>query len=460
MKKWCMLLAALLPSVLFAQSFEGSWTGDLQLGTNKLQLVFHVGHDEEGYSVKMDSPDQGVFGFEGGTVQVSAGELTIEIPALHIVYKGKHDGNGNLTGVFTQNGYSLPLILQRREDVVQRPQTPRPPFPYEEREVSFASRGQGVTLNGTLTLPENPRCAVVMVTGSGLQNRDEELFGHRPFAVIADYLSRRGVAVLRFDDRGFGLPKEEQLKFASSTTADFVEDALGGVDFVRTQPGLKGLEVGIIGHSEGGTIAFMAAAKEPGVDFIVSLAGSILSGDKVLLDQNITGLRKSGLPQEWIDKCSEVLARMFEIVCTHPAGELEAQSEACRAELQSMAQDRGLPQTLSEPIVRLFGQIIHSPWLYFFTTYDPAVAVREVRCPILALNGEKDIQVRAADHLGRLEELLDGNSSATIRRYPRLNHLFQPCETGELSEYARIGQTISEEVLSDMADWILTDALR
>ncbi len=451
----------LLPTVLFAQTFEGCWAGDLPLGGNKkLRLVFHIEKKGEKYKAAMDSPDQGAFGMEADKVSVEQGELTIEISPLRAVYKGTLDGNDKLTGVFTQNGFSIPLILEAVDDTVRRPQTPRAPFPYGEREVSFSSREEGVTLNGTLTLPQKPQCVVVMVTGSGLQNRDEELFDHRPFAVIADYLTRRGVAVLRFDDRGFGLSEEEQRKLAGSTTADFVEDALGGVDFVRTQPELNGLKVGIIGHSEGGTIAFMAAAKEPKVDFIVSLAGSILGGDEVLLDQNITALKNSGLSQEWIDKISEFLNRTFVLFQDHPIEKLKQDKATCRAQLQAEAQKMALPQPLSEPILNLFDQIVAIPWLYYFVTCDPAEAVRRVGCPILALNGDSDTQVRAADHLGRLEELLANNPRLTIKRYPNLNHLFQHCKTGAVSEYAQIEETISEEVLTDIAAWILSDALR
>ncbi len=460
MKKWCMLLALLLPTVLFAQSFEGNWAGDLPLGMNKLRLVFHIEKTGEEYKVAMDSPDQGAFGMAAEKVSVEQGELTIEMPALRAVYKGTLDGNNKLMGVFTQNGFSIPLILEAADDAVRRPQTPRAPFPYGEREVSFSSRDEGVTLNGTLTLPQKPQCVVVMVTGSGLQNRDEELFDHRPFAVIADYLTRRGVAVLRFDDRGFGLPEEEQRKLAGSTTANFVEDALGGVDFVRTQPELNGLKVGIIGHSEGGTIAFMAAAKEPNVDFIVSLAGSLLGGDEVLLDQNITALKNSGLSQEWIDKTSEFLNCTYELLQNHPIEELKQDKATYRAQLQAEAQKIALPQPLSEQMLNLFDQIVAIPWLYHFVTYDPAEAIRRVGCPILALNGDSDTQVRAADHLGRLEELLKDNPRMTIKRYPNLNHLFQHCKTGAVSEYVQIEETFSEEVLSDMAEWILSEAVR
>jgi len=306
-----------------------------------------------------------------------------------------------LSGTFTQNGMKLPLELKRGPSKVNRPQAPRPPFPYETAEVVFTNVSDGATLAGTLSIPANAKSVALMVTGSGQQNRDEELFGHKPFAVIADYLARKGIATLRYDDRGTAKSKGGSLK--SATTQDFAEDAAAGIAYLR---GLgKFSKVGIIGHSEGGSIAYMLGARGT-VDFIVSLAGPAVKGDVLLLEQN-------------------------------------------RALLGDVAKGLTLEQVRNAPTVK------GNAWFRFFMDYDPQPAIRSVTCPVLALNGEKDRQVVSKLNVPALRRALQANKLSTVKTYPNLNHLFQHCQTGMATEYGEIEETFSEEVIKDISDWIL-----
>ena len=408
MKRVLTIFTALALSVagLFAQGISGVWNGELNLGTTKLAIVFHF---EDG-KCTMDSPDQGAFDIPADVEFISADSVSVSQKDMDAKYHGRLS-DGKIKGRFSQRGLSLPLDLVPGNRVLSRPQTPAGPFPYKTEEVTFTN-GEA-TLSGTLTFPEgwNGRKKVpvaIMVSGSGLQNRNEELFGHKPFLVIADYLARRGIATLRYDDRGAGASKGDA---ANATTKDFMEDAIAGVDLLKSRK--KFSKVGVIGHSEGGEIAFMLASRKQ-VDFLVSLAGPGVQGDSILLLQNINALRKAGYP-------------------------MTPTKEQIRESIKAQK----------------------NPWLDFFIDYDPLVDIREIRVPALILNGEKDTQVEAAVNVPTIEKNLPrgrkGNyvsKKTKVKVYPDLNHLFQHCSTGQAEEYKLIEETISEEVLSDIAAWI------
>ena len=397
---------ALSAAGLFAQGISGVWNGELNLGTTKLAIVFHF---EDG-KCTMDSPDQGVFDIPADVEFISADSVSVSQKDMDAKYHGRLS-DGKIKGRFSQRGLSLPLDLVPGNRVLSRPQTPAGPFPYKTEEVTFTN-GEA-TLSGTLTFPEgwNGRKKVpvaIMVSGSGLQNRNEELFGHKPFLVIADYLARRGIATLRYDDRGAGASKGDA---ANATTEDFMEDAIAGLNMLKDTR--KFNKIGVIGHSEGGEIAFMLASRKQ-VDFLVSLAGPGVQGDSILLLQNINALRKAGYP-------------------------MTPTKEQIRESIKAQK----------------------NPWLDFFIDYDPLVDIREIRVPALILNGEKDTQVEAAVNVPTIEKNLPrgrkGNyvsKKTKVKVYPDLNHLFQHCSTGQAEEYKLIEETISEEVLSDIAAWI------
>jgi pimeloyl-ACP methyl ester carboxylesterase len=327
-----------------------------------------------------------------------------------------------------------------------RPQEPKPPFPYSSEAVSYPNpQAEGVRLAGTLTKPNGPGKfpAVLLITGSGAQNRDEEIFGHKPFLVIADFLARRGIAVLRVDDRGYA---ESTGNFATATTADFATDVEAGVRFLLKRPDIDAKHIGLLGHSEGGAIAPMVAIRMPEVAFLILLAGTGVPGDEIIEAQSYHGVLASGASEQAAKQTREIEHAILHIVKS------ETDAAARQAKLTALAEGKpGLQQTLTQQSAQL-----NSPWFRYFLNYDPRPALAGVKVPVLALNGAKDTQVDPAQNLPAIEAALrkGGDRDVTVKVMPGLNHLFQPCKTGEVSEYLSIEQTMAPEVLDLIADWI------
>ena len=425
MKRQLLLLLNVLIGLFVVNAQTGVWSGDLEVQGMKLPLVVHL--DDENPTI--DSPAQGAKGIPIKVSRFEPDGLTIKIPSLGANFSGKYE-NGKISGTFSQRGINLPLVLTQGETVLNRPQTPKPPFPYSEEEVSFAN-GDAV-LKGTLTLPDgwNKKTPVlIMITGSGLQNRDEEVFGHKPFAVIADALARNGIATLRYDDRGFG---ESSGDVVNCTTEDLKNDALAGVDFLRR----RFKKVGALGHSEGGTIALMLGADKK-VDFIVSLAGMVVSGKETLLEQNQYALAQAGLPQQTIDEYCELLSMLFDNDDSLPQ-KLETSN---------------LPVELKQNLKAVEGQM-KLPYLQHFVKLDMRDKLRKIACPVLALNGKKDIQVSYKSNLDALTKGLPTNAKNKIQAMDDLNHPLQHCKTGAITEYATIEETVSPEVLDIISQWV------
>jgi hypothetical protein len=342
---------------------------------------------------------------------------------------------------------AFPLNLEKGVKGTQqaRPQDPKPPFNYRIEEVTFSNEKEGFELTGTLTVPDGdgPFPAMVLVSGSGQQNRDEELMNHRPFWVIADYCARHGVAVLRYDDRGMGGSGGE-VKMA--TSLDFSYDAEAAFDFLRSQKLIDASRVGILGHSEGGIINFMVAARRPEVAFLVSLAGPAVSGIEVLKEQQKAILRASGMTEEAVQFSSNANAQLFEVV------ENSSSREEADTLLRQLVKSWGYNEELTEQTV---GELV-SPWMYYFLKYDPTEAIVKTDCPALLLNGSKDLQVVASQNLPAYESLIaeHGKTNLTLREMPDLNHLFQHCETGSPNEYFTIEETISPEVLEMIVEFV------
>ena len=418
-------ILCLMASVAKAQ--KGSWSGELNIQGIKLPLVFNFTDD----GCTIDSPSQGAKGIKAEKSITPEGKLKVTAGMIGASFEGTMEEQ-TITGTFTQNGMSLPLTLKPGEQKNNRPQTPVPPFPYITEEVTF-SNGD-ITLNGTLTLPEgwdkNTK-AVVMVTGSGQQNRDEEIFDHKPFAVIADALARKGIASLRYDDRGWG---NKAIRFTDFTTDDFKQDAAAGIDLLRR----KFKTVGVIGHSEGGTIALMLAS-EGKTDFVVSLAGMTISGKQTLLNQNIDALRSIGLQEETVEKYSEVISDIFDKVA---AGQDIDEYLKGAENMENF-----------KPIIDHAKKLLTSPYMRHFITKDIHNSLPNIKCPVLALNGKKDTQVEYKQNLEVLESGLTNCSHETIA-YDDLNHLFQHCSNGSIVEYHQIEETISQEVLDKIISWI------
>ena len=379
--------------------------GKLNLGPQSLTIVLHVNCNAQGkVECTLDSPDQGVKGIAVETDYCSSDSISVSLASLALSYQGKLKGD-EIVGTFIQ-GQSFPLILKRGEEKLNRPQNPVTPYPYKTEEVAFKNVADGATLVGILSYPvgykKGKTPVVLMVTGSGQENRDEEIFDHKPFLVIADYLARHGVATLRYDDRGFGKSTGGDVEHA--TTLDFMRDAASGVDFLRTSKQFG--KVGILGHSEGGSIAFMLGAKGK-VDFVISMAGIGVKGDTALTAQANKILELTG---------------------------------------QSMR--------FSTHQYRMNAIIERSPWLNFFIDYDPSGDISKTLCPVMAINGSRDVQVIPSLNLMGIKAHLKPNSKNIIKEYPSLNHLFQHCKTGNVLEYRMIEETISLEVLEDIVRFI------
>ena len=332
-----------------------------------------------------------------------------------------------------------------------RPQDPEPPYPYQEEEVLFKNENAGVQLAGTLTYPfeGGPFPCVVLITGSGPQDRDETIMDHRPFLVLSDYLTRLGIAVLRYDERGVG---ESSGDYNTATSADFAEDARAAIDFLQTQPTIDSRRIGLIGHSEGGLIAPMIASQTTNVAFIVMMAGPGLPGDTILLLQHDLLSRAAGVPESYITQTRIIKENVIEIVKQQP------DNDAALSEIRHMIYDAypTVSHAQLEYLVAEYAEFT-SPWMRFFLTYDPRPALEQTQCPVLALNGEKDLQVPPKENLSAIETALQagGNNQYTIVELPDLNHLFQTAETGAVEEYELIDETIAPAALELMGNWIV-----
>ena len=456
MRALVFLLAGLaLSSSLSAQDISGAWHGKLSIPTGSLTIVFHISQTEQDvYVTTLDSPDQGANGIKTQTTSFNDSTLIIQIPMIHALYKGKLNSDNTINGTFTQ-GMPLPLNLKKGEaSRPKRPQEPQPPFPYRSEEVTVRNERDGINLAGTLTLPEKGTKfpAVVMVTGSGAQNRDEEIMGHKPFFVIADYLTRNGIAVLRCDDRGTAA---SQGTHATATNEDFATDTEAMVNYLRSRKEINAKKIGIIGHSAGGIIAFIVAAKDPSIAFVVSLAGAGVRGDSLMLKQVELISKSQGMPDAVWQGMKPSIRNRYAILQQTDKTPEELQKELYADVTKTMS-----PEQLKDlnTIQQLSAQIssMTSPWYLHFMRYDPAQDLKKLKCPVLALNGEKDIQVDAAMNLTAIQERItgNGNKNVTVKAYPNLNHLFQTCEKGTLAEYGQLEETINPEVLKDIIEWI------
>ena len=424
-----MILALMAVAAVTLKAQTGAWTGKLKVSGVELALIFNIGEE----SATLDVPDQGAKDIPVEVSRDAVGGITLNVPAINASFKGLWAGKV-IAGTFTQHGMSFPMTLTPGAPVVRRPQTPVGPFPYATEEVSFTN-GDAV-LKGTLTLPDNcdrKTPVLIMVTGSGLQNRDEEMFSHKPFAVIADAFARAGIATLRYDDRGFG---ESTGDVVLCTTEDLKNDALAGVKLLRD----RFERVGVIGHSEGGTIALMLAGERQ-VDFAVSLAGMIVSGAETLLAQNRRAFESAGLPESEVEAFARLLSDTFTAIRT-------------RAPLPS-ADNYDITDALRKNYAAALPSF-RTPYMEFFLGLDLSASLSGITCPVMALNGTKDTQVQCDRNIAALEAGLPSNSRSVIRAEDGLNHLFQHCVTGEVSEYKSIEETFSPEVLSEMIAWIKT----
>jgi len=429
---------------------DGAWLGTLDLGAIKLRIVFHIYNTADGLHATMDSLDQGAKGIPVTSVTRTGSALKIELKQLDGVFEGKiSDDKSKIDGTWTQHGSSKPLALAPVKDATlleyKRPQNPARPLPYREEEVSYENKVQGDTLAGTLTIPpgKGPFTAVLLITGSGPQDRDESLMGHKPFLVLSDWLTRKGIEVLRVDDRGVG---KSTGVFGTATTADFATDVEAGVAFLKARPEVNPKKIGLIGHSEGGIIGPMVAARNADVAFVVMLAGSAVPGDQILVEQKKLISEAGGMSKEEAEKQAVEETELLAMVVKEKGSpNLE---KDLREKLAAQMKDAEVGGQV---------RVLTSPWFLYFLGYDPGPALRKVSCPVLALNGEKDLQVPPKQNLPVVRKALaeGGNKNYEVDELPGLNHLFQTANTGSPTEYASIEETMSPVAMEKVSSWIL-----
>ena len=456
-KSKIVILILLNSTIAISQNFSGTWSGKLQNQVTELQLVFNIEKEDAAYKGTMDSPSENVSGIPLSNVAIDDSKVTFEISRLKIKYEGVLNKDGALEGIFNQQGTKIPLVLSKKRGETlsknNRPQEPIKPYAYISEDVTFKNNIDDVTLSGTLSLPDNNGKfpAVILVTGSGPQNRDQEIAGHKPFLVISDYLVKKGIAVLRYDDRGFGKSSGD---FSSADSFDFAQDAIAAVNFLKNRNQIDSNKIGVIGHSEGGLIAPIASNISESINFMVLMAAPSSSGDKILLDQirlqkNFTGLSETELETEL--KTSK---KVFDII-KNTRNEVKM-IEKLKSYLKESINKNEIPSHMTiDEFVEIQSKAMTSKWMQFFLKHNPVDELKKIEVPVLAINGTKDVQV-SFSHLDNIKDAItkSGNSNVTIKAFEGLNHLFQKCETGAISEYIKIEQTISPKVLETMSNWI------
>lgn len=438
----------------------GDWYGKLETPMGNLRMVFHITEYEGGeLSALLDSPDQGTKGIAASAITYKGETLTVEMMGGSASFEGNFNADKEMIdGVFKQAGQELPLIMEREKiEGLKRPQTPQAPFPYSEEKVTYPNEEADLKLGATLTLPagNGPHPVVIMISGSGAQDRDENILGHKPFWVIADYMSRRGIAVLRFDDRGVG---ESTGDHSAATSADFATDVEAGIKYLQGRKEIDKKKIGLMGHSEGGMIAPIVASRNKAVDFIVLLAGPGTNGAKLLALQQKDIMEAQGMSASTIEKWATVNERIYKILGEEPTREgfKEKVDEEAPILLKDMSDEEKIALDVDEERLSTSVAIFSSPWFRYFLSYNPEEYLAKVTCSVLAVNGEKDLQVSSKENLLAIEKALTkgANSDFEVKEFAGLNHLFQGTETGNPTEYATLEETFSVEVMEYVHAWI------
>lgn len=449
MKTLISMVLILLAQTFYAQEIIGPWQGELDIQGMKLPLILHVNKDGENLKSTLDSPKQGAKDLAVSKTEFVNNELKFEATNLGVSYKGTLK-DGKIEGTFSQGGMQLPLTFVKstgeNKTVFNRPQTPKEPFDYKTEEVTFVNPIDKNTLAGTISIPKNFKNSdkiLVMITGSGKQNRDEELFGHKPFAVIADDFAKKGIATLRLDDRGIGGSSKGK---DDDTSANFATDISTAVDFL-VKKGYK--NIGLIGHSEGGMIAPIVSTTNKNVKFLVLMAGPGTQLDELLLKQNESAGKLAGMSDKDLAEAKIGNQKIYNFIKNYKGNNYETDLKNFMTEnFKGKMTDAEINQTVNQT---------KKNWFRYFIKFNPDHYLSKIKIPVLALNGSKDFQVPAKDNLAAIKKSLTkaGNKNFEIAEMEGLNHLFQECKTGAFSEYADIEQTISPKVLEKMSSWIL-----
>ncbi len=456
-----IILLLTSPSVLkgqHEQGIEGIWLGTLRVGEMELRIALTFSKPEDGIlDATMNSIDQSSGEIPMEEVVMNKDSLLVKHTGIGIEFEGMVDLDKNtFDSEFRQGPGKFPLLFQKVDmlPIVARPQEPKKPYPYREEQVEYEHKAAGIKIAGTLTYPDSggPFPAVILLSGSGPQNRDEEIFGHKPFLVLSDYLTRHGIAVLRSDERGVGGTTGT---FKGSTTGDFTEDALAGVAYLKSRDEINPEWIGLAGHSEGGMMAPIAASKSSDIAFIVMMAGPGIAFNDVILGQYELGWKKMGLSDEDLELNRSWYKRVSEITS------MDINNEEIREKVMQLYEDLNEEERtrLNKTPERIEGEIEHltEPWWRYATTYNARATLMQVKCPVLAINGSKDMQVAAQENLATIEEALQagGNGNFLVKELEDLNHLFQTADTGDETEYSKIEETISPVAMILIANWIL-----
>jgi alpha-beta hydrolase superfamily lysophospholipase len=455
-----ILTQAMNAQTNYKNVLPGSWLGKISVGAIELRVVFNLSiTGRDSLIATLDSPDQGAKGIKLGPVTLIGETLKISAGALMAEYNGTIKNDTLIEGTWKQSGTTNVLNLKKLKTAftVNRPQEPKPPFPYTSEDVTFTNYKFNIKLAGTLTIPSGPGPfkAVILISGSGPQNRDEELLGHKPFLIISDWLTRNGIAVLRFDDRGVG---KSQGTYATASSADLATDAEAAFNFLKNTPKINPKAIGLLGHSEGGLIAPIVASSVRDVSFIVSLAGPGVTGQQIIIRQSQDISRLSGVSENQIRKSTETNKKLYTV--------LRKEKDNNKAEVKILALYREMlmkEKTSKEDTEKAVNQLKATfgastyTWFRYFLFIDPATFWKKVNCPVLALNGDKDLQVSAKENLPAIEKAVKSNGNKTVKtvNLPGLNHLFQHCKTGLPAEYGEIEETFSPEALKIITEWIV-----
>jgi pimeloyl-ACP methyl ester carboxylesterase len=457
MTKYLLISFLFTLPVILSQEAVGTWHGLLDVG-QKLRLDIHISKSGDTYNGKLDSPDQGAKDIPATKVEFTNNTLVFEVKNLGVSYSGNLKSD-SIDGTFKQGGFSTKLLLTRsivELKAANRPQNPLGPFDYLEEEVSFENKVEKFNLSGSLTYPkgEGPFPAVILVSGSGAQDRNEEIFEHKPFWVIADYLTNQGFAVLRYDDRGTA---KSEGNFETATSVELANDAEGALDYLKANPKINAAKICIAGHSEGAMLAVILAARRKDIHSIALLAGPGIQGSELLLLQQYLINKANGIPeksnkamQRFNRKIYKIVVNQYNITDSKPIIEKEI-----RKALKN-TRDEELPGYSSkEQLIQESLSNVCNPWMFYFIKYNPKSDLEKVNCHVLALNGSKDLQVPPKENLGAMQMYIPKSDKARVfRELPNLNHLFQECESGNPQEYRTIEQTIQPEVLKILGDWL------
>ena len=447
------------------QDLAGVWLGTLHVGTSELRLALHIARSDKGLAGTLDSIDQGASAIPLSRIVQDGRNVRIEVQTMNGAYEGTINTAGTEIAGTWQQAFSLPLVFTRTDKLpaMAGAQSPQKPYPYDAVEVSYENKKAGVKFAGTLTLPRTgaPHAAVLLITGSGPQDRDESFAGHKPFLVLADYLTRRGIAVLRVDDRGVGGSTGSA---DVGTTNDFAGDALAGVDFLKSHGEIDPERIGLVGHSEGGIVASLAAAQSDDVAFIVLMAGPGVPGIDVVISQSYAGAKAMGASDEGAAMNRDLTLLMVDAVMHEketPAAEKRFEQHLA-ALMSTWSEAQKAAMISLRPQLQAQMRAVASPWFRVFLTLDPKAPLAQVQRPVLAINGDLDTQVLPRENLAAIVEALEsgGNPDYTVALLPRLNHLFQTAKTGAMGEYAQIPETMAPPALETIGDWIIGHTAR